>query len=255
MKTTSILLTIMFVCGSAMADTIWDGATWEGAYWGDSDPTQAPYDAYNFAKSGGDSAYFGLADGGYVTCATDGAGSPATGSGSRRSAFRNYHNGENILFDSGPSLLGTRMRVAGEGWPADEHGNYSAIFRAYAGENDHYGIYIARGKVLNSNQETIATLDTTEYHEYLLEMPGGSSGATGNLYIDGTRYADALIAIPGTGYAGNQGLMFGDSSGSHGGLAFWDYVGWATDTVIIPEPMTVTLLGIGGLCTLIRRRR
>lgn len=64
-------------------------------------------------------------------------------------------------------------------------------------------------------------------------------------------YLNDVYQTTHPGYANTtlNGIEFGDTSSSRASIAQWDYIRWAE----IPEPATITLLGLGGL--LIRRKK
>ena len=256
MRTTSILLTIMFVCGSAMATTVWDGSTWQYEYDGNVIPTDAQYAAEQLVQNGsGGTQTYNVTDpdgGGATTVAVF----DCSASANDRMAYRNPG-----AFDMLPGLMETRMRIDGN---APEYGHLGTLIRIY-GDTHGVDIYVGKNFIKNRHGLTILGWDTrgapegqkwvghefdaTQYHTYFLEW----NGTTAQLTVDGVDELDVPLfqyGDPGQ----PSGVMFGDASNGDGAKTHWDYVRWNPDTVI-PEPMTVTLLGISGLCVLIRRRR
>ena len=237
-RATSILLTVMFVCGSATATTVWDGSTWQYEYDGDVIPTDAKYADEKLVQNGsGGTQTYNVTDpdgGGATTVAVfDNSAAPA-----QQLSYRNPGQ-----FDMLPGLLETRMRVDAD---ATQHGHMGTLIRIY-GDTHGVDIYIGKNFIKNWNGLTILGWDTraepegqkwvghefdaTQYHTYFLEW----NGTTAPLYVDGVYELDVKLfqyGDPGQ----PSGVMIADAAPQAGTKSYWDYLRWNPDTVIGDGP-------------------
>lgn len=73
-----------------------------------------------------------------------------------------------------------------------------------------------------------------------------------DLYVDGSLVK--LGSFTSTANSASQ-LFFGDNSGGGvAGTVNYDYITWTNQGTVIPEPASMSLLGLGGLALLARRR-
>lgn len=94
-------------------------------------------------------------------------------------------------------------------------------------------------------------LDTTQFHDYRLELTGPQNGAPLNLFVDGVaRIHDHLGAGPPL-HTLDKFLLFGDLAQLGGGVTEWQSI--EHNMAAVPEPATWALLGLG-LAAIARRR-
>lgn len=102
-----------------------------------------------------------------------------------------------------------------------------------------------------AGQAVIASgLDNTAMHTYRVAY--NSTAGSFSVWRDGVSLGDSLI---GTSYT-SAFVAFGDLSSSTMGTASMDYMRFDTSGAYspVPEPATLSMIAIGGLCALRRRR-
>ena len=79
-----------------------------------------------------------------------------------------------------------------------------------------------------------------------------------NLYVDGNTTPAKTWTGNNPAVTTNNRLAFGDLGNSSNGTVVWDYIQWTNDGAFapaVPEPASLSLLGLGSLALIGRRRR
>jgi len=222
---------------AASASVVVDGYTWDAAYTGDGNalPT-ASTPAWTTGGGGGASVSGGeltidttTNDGKYFEIASGGAWNPASGN-TAYVQFRTKVNSQNgTLADH--IIIGSNI------------GYYLALeFGTTAGNT---GVFLKSGALVHA-------LDVSQYHTYRVATDGG----TYSLWVDDMNTPvvnNATLAVN----TGNPSMYFGDGGGGVQGSSTWDYIAWNVNSapVAVPEPVSASLLGIGGMMLLALRRK
>lgn len=228
----------------ASASVVVDGYTWDSAYTGDSDvlPT-ASTPAWTTGGSGSATASGGAltidtttVDNRWFEIASGGAWNPATGN-TAYVQFRTKLNSQNGMFGDGIVIGSNASNYLGL-----QFGTYSGVETGWTTKT---GVFL-------KSRTLVQALDVSQYHTYRVATDGG----TYSLWIDdmNTPVVSNATLDPNTG---NPSMYFGDGSGDTQGSSTWDYVAWNVNgaPVAVPEPVSASVLGIGGMMLLARRRK
>lgn len=133
-------------------------------------------------------------------------------------------------------FAGVNLRVAG---PPDER--FHLVFGSSAG--------IPEVEFVGGSRVSMPDLSNDDYHLYEVIYDPGT--ATADLFVDGIERISDFVGVD-SGFQDHR-VTFGSGGGGAAGVANWNLVKFE----IIPEPMSLCLLSIGGMMggMMIRRRR
>jgi len=149
-----------------------------------------------------------------------------------------------VAWDLGAPEVGNFVSVRAKLGAGSEHwtvyvidGTYQAVWRLMGGYANYY---------TDAIDPSIYVVDTQQYHTYSFRLVNGQA----TYWIDGN-HVSSTAATPATALA--EYVVIGDGSWSDAtgvGTMIVDHV-----TIITPEPATLSLLTLGTLALLRRRRR
>jgi hypothetical protein len=116
----------------------------------------------------------------------------------------------------------------------------------------HYDPAWARGGSGEYNRQA-ATFAAAVWEIVYEDVPGSTS--RWDVTADGTSGIGGFIALNVDSATANQWLQSLGGSGPKADLRVFTNCGAQNYLVAVPEPATILLLGLGGLCSVIRRRR
>lgn len=109
------------------------------------------------------------------------------------------------------------------------------------------GQYKAAFGDLYLTNPVVVDIDNTSFHTYRVTV----QGTTGTLYVDGVEKGTSSIFTA----VGTNALRFGDLTGADDGTFVVDYIRMNdTGAIAVPEPASLSAIGLAGLL-LVRRRR
>jgi hypothetical protein len=150
----------------------------------------------------------------------------------------NTYHLDNAVDPTHPFVVNFTARVTAE--TTDVSNNHFGFFvDIYTGLAEVYGVGLGTNAIQTLTDPTTYVLDNTSYHNYRLEINPGSGYAL---------FRDSLLISsnsPRTGAAVNHvsQIFFGDGTGGTNAVA--DVTSFSATAV--PEPGSLTLLGIGGI--------
>ncbi|MCC7350907.1 MAG: PEP-CTERM sorting domain-containing protein [Phycisphaerales bacterium] len=151
--------------------------------------------------------------------------------------FRTKVNSQNGLFAS-HIVIGSNL----SNYLALQFGTYNGVETGWV---DKTGVFL-------KSRTNVAELDLSQYHTYRVATDGG----TYSLWIDdmNTPVVSNATLDPNTG---NPSMYFGDGGGDPQGSTSWDYIAWNVNgaPVAVPEPATLSILALGTLALVNRRKR
>lgn len=109
------------------------------------------------------------------------------------------------------------------------------------------------GGSVYTNLTVPANHDWTVFHTYTLTGNNNGDGTTTfNFYVDDIPQVNVTVDNRNSSAGGLSGTLMGSYDGTIGDDIEYDWVRWST---LVPEPVTLSMLALGGLAFLARRRR
>lgn len=123
-------------------------------------------------------------------------------------------------------------------------------------ENRFWWMLIGEGYITdNAGGGDLPIVTNDAFHTYRFVISNEATGPL-DLYVDGN--TTPAHSWAGASTSGTSRIAFGDLGNAEQGQIQWDYIQWTNDgafaPVAVPEPAALSLLGLGAL-TLIRRRK
>jgi len=186
---------------------------------------------------------------------------PAGGSGNIGDSFEFDKPSPGFMHEIGSGPNSGRWQLKDPVLSSELDGNAGWFVEARLEILDHMGpggIFLVRGTTggilinLRQNEfeigvtggQTVNVPTGQGFHTFRLEMPAGGSAL--DVFVDGVSRGSVATDTSG------PELNFSDGNNQRGLLANWDYLVVNSE---IPEPATLSLLGLGGALVLFRRRQ
>ena len=125
---------------------------------------------------------------------------------------------------------------------------WNIILNKCSWNDESSGVYTMPGQAFLQSVPDIYSV----FHTFQIIMAPGET--TPKLYVDGLLNADAVIRNGGGTWLGAGNVIFGSGNSEAVSSVLWQEVSFETGVNPIPEPVSISLLGLGAL-GLLRRKK